>query len=138
MSTPCVPQPCALHVLVARGDADRPDLSGLLSTLGDRLGDLDVVTVPGVDGRIDLATLRLAAEVVDDLRLHVGRARYVEHAGDLGDLLQRDVERGLRPLVVVPAGSPRRTVRAVRRATQAVAAHVAVVPACAPTVEARR
>ncbi len=88
MSTPCVPQPCALHVLVARGDADRPDLSGLLSTLGDRL--------------------------------------------------QRDVERGLRPLVVVPAGSPRRTVRAVRRATQAVAAHVAVVPACAPTVEARR
>lgn len=138
MSTPCVPQPCALHVLVTRGDARRPDLSGLLSTLGDRLGELDVVTVPGADGQIDLATLRLAAEVVDDLQLHAGRARYVEHAGDLGDLLQRDVERGLRPLVVVPAGSPGRTVRAVRRATQAVAAHVAVVPACAPTVEARR
>lgn len=138
MSIPCVPQPCALHVLVAPGDAHRPDLSGLLSILGDRLRDLDVVTVPGADGRIDLASLRLAAEVVDDLRLHAGGAGYVEHAGDLGELLRRDVERGLQPLVVVPAGSPRRTVRAVRRVTQAVAAHVAVVPSSAPTVEARR
>jgi hypothetical protein len=133
MSNPCEPRPCALHVLVPGGDVVRPDPSALVDALGDRLGALIVRAVPDGDGDVALSTLRLAADVIDDLTRRTGRTvRYQEHTGDIGDTLRRDAEAGVRSVVVLPAGSPRRTVRAVRRAVVDAGGHLAVVPAASP------
>ena len=56
---------------------------------------------------------------------------YDEQGQDIPETLRADVARGLRPVVVVPSGSPRRGVRAVRRAAARIDAHVAVVPTAA-------
>ena len=134
MSSPCEPRPCALHVLVADDGGGRPDLVGLLTALGDHFAELTVHTTPGPDGEVPFATLAGAADVIDDLRGRTSQdVRYEEQGRDLVDALLDDVARGLRPVVVVPSGSPRRTVRAVRRAAALADAHVAVVPTAAPS-----
>ena len=134
MSSPCEPRPCALHVLVPDDGGGRPDLVGLLTALGDHFAELTVHTAPGADGEVPFATLARAADVIDDLRGRTSQAvGYEEQGRDIADALLDDVARGLRPVVVVPSGSPRRTVRAVRRAAARTDAHVAVVPSAAPS-----
>lgn len=130
MSSPCEPRPCALHVLVPGGGGERPDLIGLLTALGDHLAELTVHTAPGTDGAVPYAILVRAAEVIDDLRGRTPRdVRYDEQGHDLTHALRRDAARGLRPVVVLPSRSPRRAVRAVRRAAACTDAPVALVPA---------
>lgn len=132
MSSPCEPRPCALHVLVPGGGGERPDLVGLLTALGDHFAELTVHTAPGADGEVPFATLARAADVIDDLRDRTPQdVRYEEQGHDIAEVLRDDVARGLRPVVVVPSSSPRRAVRAVRRAAARTDAHVAVVPTAA-------
>lgn len=132
MSSPCEPRPCALHVLVPGGGGERPDLVGLLTALGDHFAELTVHTTPDADGEVRFATLARAADVIDDLRGRTPQdVRYEEQGHDIAEALRGDVARGLRPVVVIPSDSPRRAVRAARRAAARTDAHVAVVPTAA-------
>ena len=123
------PRACALHVLVPCTGDDRPDPTALLAALGDRVSRLSVLVARDGGGHVPLCTLHRAADLVDDLAARTGApVHYLEHDGDLADLLQRDHDRGVHPLVVLSAGAPRRTVRAYRRAAGRGSAHLAVVP----------
>ena len=124
---------CSLHVLVPHIHPHRPDPTGLVTTLADRLETVTAVAWGPTADDIDLACVRRAADVLDEIEVLVGgRPGYEERHGPLDRAIECHLAAHHRPgrveVVALASDAPRSILRAVRRAVAATGSHVALVP----------
>ena len=124
---------CSLHVLVPHIHPHRPDPTGLVTTLADRLETVTAVAWGPTADDIDLACVQRAADVLDEIEALVAeRPGYDERHGALDRALECHLAAHHRPgrveVVALASDAPRSVLRAVRRAVVASGSHVALVP----------